>query len=552
MATKLSKKQMISGHTPDDFEIIGRAAKDQGDFGTDVGVADMACVNQFGQNSSKYYHGAVVKSTKTGGWFVYLEWGRIFNGKSWNGSFVGQDFQFVQCDDDADARKFFAKQLNSKNTKRLERKSVGGVDVWAGRKGKDGYIVQSLATREKGLPDAYKIKDNTGVKAPPKPKAKKAPAKKKAAKATTRTFQPEVIALAQDLVGGVQTYTKALAAAAGVTPTMDAIEQVRDGLIPAALQRIKKVGDDVSRQCRDADLVAITKMVAALVPRPIPRKGMSEEEAILNGNTLTRLQQDLDAFEGALNNEDFEMAAPATSVNPDTLLNATLEWLNPRSGLGKQIITILENQTNHRHGYLRGRIRVKNIYKVSRPDRDTKFLANVKRVAGQRRGRVSAPARLQPGNRPDLTAEEGDLYGQANVILTQHGTRSVNVAPITQTHFRLPKSLPGAQITGANFGHGVYHSTDYKKAVGYTSHRGSYWAGGTGTVKNRGAFMFLCDMLMGDTYLAPRTGSWSSPPQGKDSVFGRGGDRGHALQNDEHVIFDPYYNRIRYIVEFDL
>jgi len=63
--------------------------------------------------------------------------------------------------------------------------------------------------------------------------------------------------------------------------------------------------------------------------------------------------------------------------------------------------------------------------------------------------------------------------------------------------------------------------------------------------------MFLCDMIMGDAYRAPRTGSWSTPPQNKDSVFGVGGDRGHALQNDEHVIFDPNYQRLSYLVEFD-
>jgi hypothetical protein len=152
--------------------------------------------------------------------------------------------------------------------------------------------------------------------------------------------------------------------------------------------------------------------------------------------------------------------------------------------------------------------------------------------------------------RPDLTPEEATLYAKANVIFTQHGTRSVNISPIIQTHFRLPKSLPGAMICGANFGSGTYTATDIKKAVGYTSYAGSAWSNGSGGVKNRGAFMFLTETLMGDAYVAPTTGSWVNPPNGKDSVFGRGGDRGHRLENDEHVVFDPHYNRIRYLVEF--
>src|SRR5689334_12884064 len=98
MATKLTRKALPSGYSPNDFKYVGRPAVDQGDFGPDVGIADMACVNQFGEsNNAKHYHGGVVQSGN-GAWWVYLEWGRISPGKSWEGSyFRGQDFQMVQC-----------------------------------------------------------------------------------------------------------------------------------------------------------------------------------------------------------------------------------------------------------------------------------------------------------------------------------------------------------------------------------------------------------------------------------------------------------------------
>ena len=545
MATKGSRKEMVSGHSQHDFEIMGRAAKDQGDFGSDVGVADMACVNQFGQNSSKYYHASVVKSTQTGGWFVYLEWGRIFAGKSWDGRFNGQDFQFVHCNGEADARAFFAKQANSKNTKRLEEKVIGGATVWAGRKGKDGYIVQDLATRERGLPDAYKIKDDSGIAPATKSPAKKAPTK--AAKAPTRSFQPQVVTLAQDLVGGVRRYTKALSAASGVAPTMQAIEQVRNVLIPAAMNRIKTVGNDIASQCRDNGLVDVTKMVAALVPRPIPRKGQSAEEAILSANSILSLQADLDAFESSLKNESFDVDTSAPSVDPDAMLNAALRWIDPNSAEGKWLWSYFSRMSRNRHGYLGTKPpKVKNLFAISRPDRDAGFDAAVKKVAAQRRGQFSLKANLQ-FPREDLNGK-ADLYKKANVIVGIHGTRPVNIAPIMGSNLRLPRSLPGAQITGANFGHGIYMATDWRKSYGYTG-RGYY--GGGGDVRNRGCFMFLCDMIMGDAYRAPRTGSWSTPPDGKDSVFGVGGDPGHRLENDEHIIFDPNYQRLSYLVEFD-
>jgi len=230
MATKLGRKQMPSSYSADDFKYMGRPAKDQGDFGADVGIADMACVNQFGEaNNAKYYHGGVVKSGD-GRWWVYLEWGRMKAAKSWNGSFRGQDYMFVECNSEDDARAFFAKQMNSKNTKRLIKQKIAGVEVWTGKKGKDGYIVQSLATRERGLPDAYSIKDDSGVSAP----KKTAPKKTSSKPSLSRQYHPQEIALATSLLGGTQDYTRALSRASGVVPTMDAILKVRDDLIPAA------------------------------------------------------------------------------------------------------------------------------------------------------------------------------------------------------------------------------------------------------------------------------------------------------------------------------
>ena len=549
-----------AGHGPDDFEYMGRPATDQGDFGSDVGIADMACVNQFGEaNNSKGYHGGVVRSKKTSQFHVYVEWGRIAPGKSWEGGvWTGnfQSYQFTEAMDEDSARAYFAKQMASKNTKRLERKKVAGVEVWAGKAGKDGYIAQALATREKGLPDACAIKDDAGIKlsagkaAAARAKAKKSAGIRKAAptSASPTNFQPEVVRLAQALVGGTQTYTRSLAAASGVTPTMESIERVRDQLVPAAMERIKRVGVKVESQVKDRDLQAISKMVAALVPRPIARTGQTDEEAILSGGNILALQADLDAFEAALLNEDFSVdSTPVAQVNPDTLLNAQLRHIALNSDEGRWLTQAFESMSHNRHGYLRKGLRMKALFAVERPDRDAQFMSRVESVAAKRQGRFTLRANLQP-RRTDLGAH-AKLYGAANVALSIHGTRPVNIAPIMGTNFRLPKSLPGAQITGANFGHGIYFAVDWRKSYGYTG-RG-YWGNAGGDVANRGCFMFLCDMLMGKAYRAPSTGSWNRPPGDHDSVFGVGGDRGHRLENDELVIFQSDYQRIRYLVEFD-
>ena len=45
MPIKLGRKRLPSGYSANDFSYMGRPASDQGDFGKDVGIADMACVN---------------------------------------------------------------------------------------------------------------------------------------------------------------------------------------------------------------------------------------------------------------------------------------------------------------------------------------------------------------------------------------------------------------------------------------------------------------------------------------------------------------------------
>ncbi len=572
MAVKFARKQVPPGFTPSDFIYKGRPAKQQGDFDAEVGIADMASVNQFeDRNSSKYYHAGVLEAR--GDWFVYTEWGRISGGRSWAGQTPksAMDFMFTKCASEHEARALFASQCRSKNLSRLTQKQVGGKTIWVAKtdkagKAKDAYIVQALATRERGLPDAYSIKDDSGV-AKPEPAAAKP---KRVAKPETN-FQPQVVALAKDLVGGTRDYARAAAQATGIIPTMDAIQQVRDDLLPLALYRIAAISkanpirpretqDKWERrlldlQLADDKLIDISKLVAALVPRVIPLGGSARDRAvatILSSDNVLRLQNDLEAFAGALANEDFSVddSKQIESVDPNKLLNANLTWIDPDSTKGKWISAAYRAMSNNRHDYMKGKLLIKNIFEVQRPDRDTKFIEAVERVATRNdKKRLSERARLQPLRRTDLV-DIIEWADAANVFLGIHGTRAVNIHPILAGNLRLPNSLPGAQITGAAFGHGIYFATDWRKSYGYTGHGNSCWSSG-GSIRGRGFFMFLADVVMGDAFMARSTGSWSSPPKGKDSVAAF--DKYvSSLANDEHIIFDPNYQRIRYVIEGDL
>jgi hypothetical protein len=544
MATKLGKRELPKSGIQS-LVYMGRPANDQGDFGSDVGLADMACVNQFGEaNNSKFYHGGVIKDTATGTWYVYLEWGRMSPNKSWDGNtFSGSDFQFVECYSESDAREFFRDQMSSKNTKRLTQQMIGSKMLWTAKAGKDGYLVQRLATRIKGLPDATKIKSDEGLVKPVTSPV--TPSKKVLA---TKVYQPQVLSLAKALVGGVQTYTRSLAQATGIIPTMSAIIEVRDDYIPAALSRLAVVGNDSQQQVRDSGLIAVSKAVASLVPRPIPRSGINDIDFVLNSTNIFKLQQDLDTFEAALMNESFDAETKQDDFDPDTLLNAKLRWLDPKTE-GKWIIDTFLKMTGNRHHNVSG-LNVKNIFAVSRADRDTRFEQAIKEVASKRSSQSFGDVlpKFQPTRREDETTPEE--YKNANVFMGIHGTRSVNIHPIMSSHFRNPKSLSGVQITGAAFGAGTYFATDFAKSCQYVGHRTSYYGAG-GTINSRGNFMFLSDVIGGKFHYPRSAGTLGSKcPNGEDSVFAHP-KYVPSLYNDEHVIFNPDYARIRYLVEVE-
>lgn len=546
MATKLSKKEVPSGYGPDDFKYKGRPAVDQGDFGPEVGIADGACVNQFGDaNNSKYYHAGVLQ-TSDGKWWCYFEFGRIEGGKTWEGGVCKRSvtFQFTQCSDEDDARGAFAKQMKSKNTSRIEKKGK----IWVSKtdskgKSKDGYIIQRLAVRERGLPDAYQIVDDSGVKKD----AKKKTAKKKTTKRKKVDAQPQVISLCKSLVGGTADYARAKATESGITPTMAAIDEVRDDLIPQALKILQKIGDDEGKQMRSKPLQELSKYVATIVPRPIPRSGDASAILLTQGNLLL-VQQDLDAFEAALKNEEFEIEDQQdNTIDPNKVLGRRVTWIDPKSAQGRWVAKTYLAMTNNRHGNLRGQFKVLNMFEV---EDEAKRAAFVQRALGIAKARPGAPherAGLQPGARTDVS-DISDIYKDANVCIGIHGTRAVNVQPILSSDLRLPKSLKGVHISGSAFGHGIYFATDIKKSHGYT---GSGLYGGGGGIARRGFFMFLCDLTLGKPYMA-KTTMWNTVncPSGHDSVFAQRGRT--SVQNDEHVIFDPRQQFIKYIIEAQL
>ena len=541
MALKLDKSSYPAGHGPNDFQCFGPPALNDGDFDS-CKIADLGSFSQDEKDSNKYYHAAIVKSKINGNYYVYFEWGRV--------GATSPQFQMMECRSEAEAQSEFAKQCHEKNDKRGMWTTVAGIKTLTAKPGKDVYLVRQLTTRSTGLPDAKTIKYVD-------PNAKKAPsADAKAASSSTKTQKrradQQTSRLLQDLIGGTIKYTRSTMADDSL-PTQTAIDQART-IITEAQKRLGVVGGDLDDQVADKEL----RTYSAELYRRIPKKkavGTPDSEWILSQNNIFSWNQDLDAFESALSGQ----ASIEEETEDDSFhgLPLHMEWIDPKTDLGKFLMYWWPKATANKHGGV-GNMVIKNLWKVDRFGDDEKFTKQQDKIFADLKGKkVTERPLFQPDKRHDVDPKRQEIYGVSNTGLLFHGTRTVNVKGILEKSLLLPKQLVGVSINGAMFGPGLYWADDWKKSAGYTSLRGSYWSSGSGGVSNRAAFMFAADVTLGEPHVAPGPRGYTAPPSGTHCVFGMGNNhptaknRGSGVQNNEWIVFQNAQSRLKYLAEFD-
>ena len=531
MGTKLGKREIPGGHSKDDFECFGPAATKDGDFdGTKI--ADLGCFTQDGRDTNKAYHGSVVKSKKTGSWYAYFEWGRTGASQP--------DFQFVECSSEQDAQEEYESQLHSKNDKRGEWATLAGMKTLRDKPGKDCYLVRPQSTRSTGLPDARRICSNEGV--PKSQVLKTAAPTVSAAKSSTPSLDRQTLSLLNDLNVATVQYAKGAMANASI-PTMGAIDEARKVLMEAQ-KRLLLVGDDVHGQTADRTMNDLTRLLYSRIPK-IKAVGAPPETWVLSKNNIFQWNQDLDAFEQALVTQSSTPAA----VEKDPLAGWGLEmqWLDTH-GEHEWLATHAAKASRNVHHNV-GPMRIKNVWKVFRRDDESRFRACQERIAAEGVRSRENPL-FQPLARKDVPQDRWKTHSQSKTCLLFHGTRSCNASSCLRTGLRLPNQLKGVVITGAMFGGpAVYLADDWRKSAGYTSLRGSYWSGGSGSIRGRDAFMFMVDAVLGNPYVAPGAGTWSEAPRGHHSVFGKASVSGVA--NNEFIIYKIEQQALRYLIEFD-
>lgn len=519
---KLEKNTFPVNCKPTDFKCYGPQASRDTEFSI-ARIADMGCFSQELVDSNKYYHVCMCTEIKTGDWYVYVEYGREGACK--------RQCQWFKCVDEKEARKVFEERCKEKNTSRGQWATVGGIQMFVPKPGKDLYRVRNLAKRSHGLPDAQNITVSEVVTVA----VKSATRKNRCDDKTTQ--------LVRDLLAGAVSYTRS-SLQGGTIPVQSSIDEARL-LLEVAKKRIAAVGDSLDEQVNDHALKQATYALYSRIPKN--KKLHSKEKSwILSKDNIFDWEQDLSAFESALS---------AGSIDPMDGFPLDMEWIDPKSQLGQWLYKWWPAATINK--YNMGTMKIKNLWKVHRHDDVTTFASELKKVAGEVGATSIAERPLhQERDRVDLIQADRQSYWQANVFLGFHGTRSVNVPGILKTNLRLPAQLTGVQINAADFGGGLYWSDDYKKAAQYTSVKNAmYVKGANGVVEGRGAFMFAADVILGVPHVPKQSFGFTAPPKGSHCVLGKAGFcysnyLQHTLLNNEWVVYQSGRNALRYLVEF--
>lgn len=557
MPTKLDKSSLPSDHTTHDFECFGPVATKDTVF-SGCRMADLGCFKQDeGVDSNKYYHLAVVKSKKTGGWFAYYEWGRTRP----DGRPNSPAFQFFQCSSEAEAAALCEKQFHEKNTKRGVWERLGSKERYVPKTKKNGetedlYIVRPTATRLVGLPGAEKIAndDAKGAAAKSTVLTSATPVKSTVLKSARQLDMPTT-KLFRDLLGGAVTYTKSVMSGGSgkaTLPTQDAIDEGRE-LLQDALQRVSVIGSNHSVQIADRTLKLLTSQLYGRIPKAKPL-GQAEEKWILSSDNISNWQLDLDAFETALQADELKVEATDTTVDVMQGIPADVSWIDAKDAIGQWLYRWWPSTKTDRNNLAGRRLTLHNLWRVDRHGDLAKFRTVQQQILKEMPARWKEERpNHQTKDRPDLNQMERDLYWGSNTALTIHGTRPVNVPGIVRESFRLPKELVGVVITGQMFGPGIYQADDWQKSANYCGSGDSYY-GSQGQVKGRKSFMFLCDTICGVPYLSMDAHGFSTPPAGHHCVLGKAGvtaswGRKGGLLNNEWIVYRKDRTILRYLAE---
>ena len=285
----------------------------------------------------------------------------------------------------------------------------------------------------------------------------------------------------------------------------------------------------------------LTSKFYSLIPHVLPHR---INPSILRLDTIDKImdkEKTLETFFDAKNVGSVLSKGASVDIQYDKL-NSELEWVDHSDPIFKWIETLVHETRARNHRFL-GKIKVFNIFKLSRNNESKYFEGSLERIAKE----VKNPTKPKYTflRRPDLSKDEQGLFKQANVWPLWHGTKPENMVGIISRGLMIRPS--GAVYTGSMFGDALYHAENSSKSMNYTGCKGSYWAKSNGSGKS---YLFLEDVIIGNPHVVYSSKFFRKPPKGYHSVYALP----RTLYNSENMTYatsgENQQHRLRYIVEF--
>ena len=175
-------------------------------------------------------------------------------------------------------------------------------------------------------------------------------------------------------------------------------------------------------------------------------------------------------------------------------------------------------------------------------------IEKIKKLLGQNQHQFKKAFRVV-----NLRTQEGfdrciNRSANKNSVGLWHGSRNENWWSILGSGLVLRPT--NAIISGKMFGYGLYAANKSQKSIGYTSLRGSYWAGGSSSK----GILAIFEFHTGNQYHAKQHESWMNSLTyaalrkigDYDSMYAHGGA---DLRNDEFIVYKEDQTTIKYLVE---
>lgn len=177
---------------------------------------------------------------------------------------------------------------------------------------------------------------------------------------------------------------------------------------------------------------------------------------------------------------------------------------------------------------------------------DAAVISQIKKLMADDSSKFKQAYEVVNNNTAAAHIKHVDKAKNKKMELFWHGSRNENWWSIMTTGLLIRPS--NAVHSGSMFGDGIYFADKFRKSFGYTSGRGSYFAGGT----SNEAILALYDVHVGEQkHIKHHDSSCYSlsakvlAKDGYDSVFAHGGA---DLRNNEYIVYQSPQSTIKYLV----